>query len=81
MVQSTSDSSVDFVLAQIETMVGSEGGTLALVSLDGSTLKLTYIPGINDECPECVPTHDMVNQFLTASLGIHAPYVTNVELS
>jgi hypothetical protein len=81
MVQSTSDSSVDFVLAQIETMVGSEGGTLALVSLDGSTLKLTYTPGINDECPECVPTHDMVNQFLTASLGIHAPYVTNVELS
>ena len=81
MVQSTSDSSVDFVLAQIETMVGSEGGSLDLVSLDGPTLKLTYTPGINEECPECVPTHDMVNQFLKASLGIHAPFVTVVELS
>ena len=80
MVQSTTDTSVDFVLEQIETMVASEGGTLDLISLDAGALKVKYTPGVNEECPECVPTLDMVNQFLTASLGIHAPHVTDIEL-
>ena len=81
MVQSTSDTSVDFVLEQIETMVASEGGTLDVVSMDASSLKIKYTPGVNEECPECVPTLDMVTQFLTASLGIHAPHIVNVEVS
>ena len=34
MVANTSNGKVDFVLAQIETMVASEGGTLELVSSD-----------------------------------------------
>ena len=81
MVQSTSDASVDFVLEQIETMVASEGGTLGIPSLDGNSLKIEYTPGVNEECPECVPSLDMVKQFLSASLGIHAPHVTDIEVS
>jgi hypothetical protein len=81
MIQSTSDTSVDFVLEQIQTMVASEGGTLGTPSLDGGSLKVEYTPGINEECPECVPTLEMVTQFLTASLGIHAPHVTDIEVS
>ena len=81
MVQSTSDSSVDFVLEQIQTMVASEGGTLSTTTLDGSSLKVEYTPGVNEECPECVPTLEMVTQFLTASIGIHAPHVTDVQVS
>ena len=81
MVQSTSDTSVDFVLEQIQAMVASEGGTLSEPALDGNSLKVTYTPGVNEECPECVPTHDMVVQFLTASLGIHAPGITEIEVS
>lgn len=80
MVQKTADQGVDFVLEQIETMVASEGGTLDLVSLDSGELKVKYTPGVNEECPECVPTLDMVTQFLTASLGIHAPHVTDVAV-
>ena len=60
MVQSTSDTSVDFVLEQIETMVASEGGMLDVVSIDGDSLQIKYTPGVNEECPECVPTLDMV---------------------
>jgi hypothetical protein len=81
MVQSTSDSSVDFVLEQIETMVASEGGTLSSTTLDGNILKVEYTPGVNEECPECVPTLEMVTQFLTASIGIHAPHVTDIQVS
>ena len=81
MVQITNNTQVDFVLEQIEKLVASEGGTLDSVSLDGNNLKVKYTPGVNEECPECVPTHDMVNQFLTASLSIHAPHVDNIEVS
>ncbi len=81
MVQSTSNQKVDFVLEQIETLVASEGGTLDVVSMEDTSLKVKYTPGVNEECPECVPTHDMVTQFLTASLGVHAPEITSVEVS
>jgi hypothetical protein len=81
MVHSTLDTSVDFVLEQIQTMVASEGGTLGVPILDGNSLKVQYSPGINEECPECVPTLEMVTQFLTVSLGIHAPHVTNIEVN
>ncbi|MDA0597454.1 MAG: hypothetical protein O2921_07305 [Chloroflexi bacterium] len=81
MVQSTSDTSVDFVLEQIQTMVASEGGTLGTPVLHDGILKIEYTPGVNEECPECVPSLEMVTQFLTASLGIHAPHVTAVEVS
>ena len=80
MVQSTSDPSVDFVLQQIETMVASEGGSLELLSVDENALKLRYTPGVNEECPECVPTHDQVSQFLNASLKIHAPHIQTIEV-
>jgi hypothetical protein len=81
MVQITKNAQVDFVLEQIEKLVASEGGTLDSVSLDGNSLKVKYTPGVNEECPECVPTHDMVAQFLTTSLGIHAPHIDNIKVS
>ena len=81
MVQITNNTQVDFVLEQIEKLVASEGGKLDSVSLDGNNLKVKYTPGVNEECPECVPTHDMVTQFLTASLNIHAPHVNDIEVS
>ncbi|MBT3554724.1 MAG: hypothetical protein HOB24_10840 [Chloroflexi bacterium] len=81
MVESTSDAKVDFVLEQIQTMVSSEGGTLGTPMLDNEILKIEYTPGVNEECPECVPSLEMVTQFLTASLRIHAPHVTAIEVS
>lgn len=81
MVATTSNDKVDFVLQQIETMVASEGGTLELVSIADDALAVHYIPGVNEECPECVPSLEQVTQFLTASLQIHAPEIASVEVS
>lgn len=81
MVATTSNEKVDFVLEQIETMVASEGGNLELISVADDRLEVRYNPGVNEECPECVPTHEMVTQFLTASLQIHAPEISSVEVS
>jgi len=80
LVATTSDPKLDFVLTQIESMVASEGGSLKLLDYDEGTLRIEYTPGLNEECPECVPTHDQVTQFLTASLKIHAPYVEQIEV-
>jgi len=81
VVEKTADANVDFVLEQIETMVASEGGSLELVSLDDGSLKVRYTPGFNEDCPECVPTADQVSQFLTVSLSIHAPHITDIQLA
>jgi Fe-S cluster biogenesis protein NfuA len=80
MVAGTSDPRLDFVLNQIETMVASEGGSIEVASYDDGFLKLKYTPGVNEECPECVPTHQQVRHFLAASLKVHAPYVEDVEV-
>ncbi len=42
---------------------------------------MEYTPGVNEECPEGVPTLEMVTQFLTASIGIHAPHITDIVVS
>ena len=81
MVATTSNDKVDFVLQQIETMVASEGGTLELVSSGQDSVAVKYVPGVNEECPECVPSLEQVTQFLTASLQIHAPEITSVDIS
>lgn len=80
MVASTSDPRVDFVLEQIETMVATEGGSLELLSSGENSLELRYAPGVNEDCPECVPTHEQVTMFLNASLKIHAPHITSIEV-
>ena len=51
MVANTSNGKVDFVLAQIETMVASEGGTLELVSSDETSFKVKYVPAKMKSAP------------------------------
>ena len=75
------DPGVQTVLENMETIVASEGGTLNFISLDGDTLSVEYIKGSNEECPECVPDHEMVKMMMVSSLTIYAPHVTTVELS
>ena len=80
MVQMTADDKVNLVLENIEKMVASEGGTLDDVELAPPVLKVGYTPGVNEECPECVPTHEVVQRFLSMSLKIHVPEITEVEV-
>jgi hypothetical protein len=75
-----SSDGVTTVIGLMGTIVGSEGGTLELVALSGDKLTVRYNEGTNEECPECVPSHEMVQQMLTASLKMHAPDVSVVEL-
>ena len=75
------DPGVQTVLDNMQTIVASEGGSLVFLELRDSLLNVRYNKGRNDECPECVPDHDMVRQMMQTSLSIYAPYVKEVELS
>lgn len=81
MVEATADPKVDVVLQNIETMVASEGGSLELLEIAPPKLSVRYTPGVNEDCPECVPTHEAVVRFLQTALEIHAPHVTDVQVS
>lgn len=80
MVESTADAKVNLVLENIETMVAAEGGSLELVELDPPRMTVKYHPGVNEECPECVPTRESVERFFSMSLKIHAPHITEVNV-
>ena len=74
------DAGVLNVIELMGTIVGSEGGSLELVDLRDDRLTVRYVEGVNEECPECVPTHETVHQMMTASLKIHAPHIGGLEL-
>jgi hypothetical protein len=74
------DPGLQMVLKNVEIVVGSEGGSIELISLDEGKLTLKYNKGVNEECPECVPDHDLVKQMMKTSISTYAPHITEVEL-
>ena len=75
------DPSVRTVLDNMQVIVASEGGSLEFLELRDGRLAVRYNKGHNEECPECVPDHDLVRQMMESSLGIYAPYVKELELT
>ena len=63
------------VLDNVQTVVTS----LEFVELRDGRLTVRYNKGHNEECPECVPDHDMVRQMMQTSLSVHARYVSEVD--
>ncbi|MAP36540.1 MAG: hypothetical protein CL698_02645 [Chloroflexi bacterium] len=79
-VMKANDTGVKTVLENMEVIVASEGGALEFISLEDSQLIVKYIKGVNEECPECVPDHEMVQMLMENSLTIYAPHVSSVEI-
>ena len=80
MVAGNVDPGIKFVLDNVGTVVASEGGSLELLELRDGRLSVRYNKGQNEECPECVPDHELVTQLMESSLSTYAPYVKEVEL-
>lgn len=76
----TSDPAIKTVLDNIGVMVATEGGRLDLLELSDDAMKVQYVAGTNEECPECVPMTDAVYQFMRASLDVHAPRIKTLEV-
>ena len=76
----TTDPAIKTVLDNIGVMVATEGGRLQLLELSDDAMKVQYVAGTNEECPECVPMTDAVYQFMRASLDVHAPRIKTLEV-
>lgn len=76
----TSDPAINTVMDNIGVMVATEGGRLQLLELSDDAMKVQYVAGTNEECPECVPMTDAVYQFMRASLDVHAPRIKTLEV-
>lgn len=68
------------MLDNIQVIAASEGGSIQFVDARGGKLTVEYTPGVNEECPECVPTHDLIGMMLKSSVSILAPYISEVEV-
>ncbi len=42
------------VVEQFNEIVAPEGGSVSLVSASDGVLRVRYVPGVNEECAECV---------------------------
>ncbi len=74
------DPGLQSVLDNIQVIAASEGGSIQFIESRGGKLTIEYTPGVNEECPECVPTHDLIEMMVKSSAGILAPYITEVEV-
>ena len=74
------DPGLQSVIDNVQVIAASEGGSIRFVESKGSKLIVEYTPGVNEECPECVPTHDLIQMMLKSSVGILAPYISEVEV-
>ena len=74
------DPGLQTVLTNVNTVVASEAGTLELVDLSDGKLTVKYTPGVNEECPECVPDHALVRQLMQTSISAYAPHVKQIEV-
>ena len=74
------DPGLQSVLDNIQVIAASEGGSIQFVESRGGKLTIEYTPGVNEECPECVPTHDLIEMMVKSSASILAPYISEVEV-
>ena len=74
------DPGVQAIMDNIQVIVASEGGSLEYVDMKGGQLTVKYHKGVNEECPECVPDHELVEQMFRTSMATFAPYVRDLEL-
>ena len=74
------DPGLQSIIDNIQVIAASEGGSIRFIDSRGGKLTIDYTPGVNEECPECVPTHDLIEMMVKSSAGILAPYISEVEV-
>ena len=74
------DPGLQSVVDNIQVIAASEGGSIRFIDSRAGKLTVEYTPGVNEECPECVPTHDLIRMMLQTSVSVLAPYISEVEV-
>ncbi len=74
------DEKVDEVLDLFRQILKADGGDLELVSVEGGAARIHYLPGHNQECPECVLAPESLEAMIKESMQVHAPHISEVKL-
>lgn len=68
------------VVEQFNEIVKPEGGSITLVSADEGVLRVRYVPGVNDECAECVMEPDALAGMMKDMVITLDPAITDVRV-
>ena len=68
------------VVEQFNEIVKPEGGSVTLLSDDGGVLRVRYVPGVNEECAECVMEPDALGAMMKDMVVTLDPGITAVEV-
>ncbi len=74
------DPKVKYVLDNFGGILESDGGSLELLDITGGVVRVRYVQGHNEECPECVLTPEGLRALLLEALQTHAPHIVQLEL-
>lgn len=68
------------VVEQFNEIVKPEGGSVTLVSTDAGVLHVRYMPGVNEECADCVMEPDALARMMKDMLITLDPTITDVRV-
>ncbi|MCH2170794.1 NifU family protein [Myxococcota bacterium] len=69
---------VDAVVETFDEIVKPDGGSVKLVAVEGSTLRIHYAPGVNEECATCVMEPEALAGMMEDMLKQHEPSIDSV---
>ena len=68
------------VVEQFNEIVKPEGGSVTLLSDAEGVLRVRYVPGVNEECAECVMEPDALGAMMKDMIITLDPSITAVEV-
>ena len=68
------------VVEQFNEIVKPEGGSITLLSDANGVLRVRYVPGVNEECAECVMDPDALGAMMKDMIITLDPSITAVEV-
>ena len=69
------------VVEQFNEIVKPEGGSVSLVSMEDGVLRVRYVPGVNEECAECVMEPDALAAMMKDMVVTLDPAISEVEVT
>ena len=69
------------VVEQFNEIVKPEGGSVSLLSIEAGVLAVRYVPGVNEECAECVMEPDALAAMMQDMVGTLDPSISEVRVS
>ena len=66
------------VVEQFNEIVAPEGGSISLVSASDGILRVRYVPGVNEECAECIMEPDDLAGMMKDMVVTLDPEITDV---